>query len=189
MELVQGWSHYIFIKAFVLRLVMFLWPLKINAFIFVQLFKRWLKWEVLDRILAAFFFPPWTAKFACIAAATKWARACQNQPNPNDPLAQQRLTQIGLYMRTIWSEPLLCAKWVAKDPSLLHADSKDWLDWCPHWSVFAGSVGFCWFCCALSQMIIIWAVKHKTSKIWHCCTCPTDCQCSKLLIYYKNFKQ
>ena len=34
-------------------------------------------------------------------------------------------TRISLGMRPVWSEPSLCAKWVAKDPSCLHADSED----------------------------------------------------------------
>ena len=34
-------------------------------------------------------------------------------------------TQISLGIRPVWSESLLCAQWVAKDPSFLHADSED----------------------------------------------------------------
>ena len=37
--------------------------------------------------------------------------------------AQQR--QISLGIHPVWSESLLCAQWVAKDPSFLHADSED----------------------------------------------------------------
>ena len=37
--------------------------------------------------------------------------------------------QIGLGIRPVWSESSLCALWVAKDPSFLHADSEDWSDW------------------------------------------------------------
>ena len=33
--------------------------------------------------------------------------------------------QISLGIRQVWSESSLCAQWVAKDPSFLHADSKD----------------------------------------------------------------
>ena len=33
--------------------------------------------------------------------------------------------QISLGIRPVWSESSLCAKWVAKDPSFLHADSED----------------------------------------------------------------
>ena len=34
-------------------------------------------------------------------------------------------TQISLGIRPVWSESSLCAKWVAKDPRFLHADSED----------------------------------------------------------------
>ena len=34
-------------------------------------------------------------------------------------------TQITLGIRQVWSESSLCAQWVAKNPSFLHADSKD----------------------------------------------------------------
>ena len=37
-------------------------------------------------------------------------------------------TQISLGIRPVWSESSLCAHWVAKDPSLLHADREDWAD-------------------------------------------------------------
>ena len=38
-------------------------------------------------------------------------------------------TQISLGIRPVWSESSLCIEWVAKDPSFLHVDSKDWSDW------------------------------------------------------------
>ena len=34
-------------------------------------------------------------------------------------------TQISLGIRPVWSESSLCAEWVAKDPSFIHADSED----------------------------------------------------------------
>ena len=34
-------------------------------------------------------------------------------------------TQISMGIRPVWSESSLCAWWVAKDPSFLHADSED----------------------------------------------------------------
>ena len=34
-------------------------------------------------------------------------------------------TQIGLGIRPVWSESSLCAQWVAKDLSSLHADIED----------------------------------------------------------------
>ena len=38
-------------------------------------------------------------------------------------------TQISLGICPVWSESSLCAQWVNKDPSFLHADSEDWSDW------------------------------------------------------------
>ena len=38
-------------------------------------------------------------------------------------------TQISLGIHPVWSESSLCAQWVAKDPSFLHADGEDWSDW------------------------------------------------------------
>ena len=34
-------------------------------------------------------------------------------------------SQISLGIRPVWSESSLCAIWVAKDPSFLHADNED----------------------------------------------------------------
>ena len=71
----------------------------------------------------------------------KWAAAWQN--------LQKWLCQISLGFRPVCSESSLCAQWVAKDPSFLHADSEDSdqtgrmprLIW-----VFAGrTCHFCWF--------------------------------------------
>ena len=38
-------------------------------------------------------------------------------------------TRISLGIHPVWPESSLCAQWVAKDPSFLHADSEDWWDW------------------------------------------------------------
>ena len=59
----------------------------------------------------------------------------------NNVAVRPAKTQISLGIRPTWSESLLCAQWVAKGPSFLHADSEDsdqtgqmpWLIW-----VFAG---------------------------------------------------
>ena len=45
----------------------------------------------------------------------------QNQQNE----CAHSKTQISLGIRPVWSESSLCAQWVAKDPSFLHADSED----------------------------------------------------------------
>ena len=50
-----------------------------------------------------------------------WAASWQNQRNDVHPAK----TQISLCIRPVWSESSLCAQWVAKDPSFLHADSED----------------------------------------------------------------
>ena len=53
---------------------------------------------------------------------------CQFEPwhdKTNKISVQPAKTQISLGIHPIWSESLLCAQWVVKDPSLLHADSKD----------------------------------------------------------------
>ena len=49
----------------------------------------------------------------------------------------------------IWPESLLCTQWVAKDPSFLHVDSKDWSDWADaqaDLSLRWAHMPFCWFC-------------------------------------------
>ena len=45
-------------------------------------------------------------------------------------------TQISLGIRPVWSESLLCAQWVAKDPMFVHATAKTLirLGGCPGWS-------------------------------------------------------
>ena len=71
----------------------------------------------------------------------KWARAWQNQQNGICP---------------VWSESLLCTQWVARNPSFVHADSKDWSDWTD------AQANLCWvhmpfrrFYHALSQILFL----------------------------------
>ena len=52
--------------------------------------------------------------FGSNAILTIWAATWQNQQNECVPS-----------IRPVWSESLLCASWVAKDPNFLHADSED----------------------------------------------------------------
>ena len=49
-------------------------------------------------------------------------------------------TQISLGICPVWSESLLCTEWVTKDPSFLHADSKDW----SHWANAQADLSLCW---------------------------------------------
>ena len=69
--------------------------------------------------------------------------------------AQQRLkTSLGI--RPVWSESLLCTQWVAKDPSFLHADSKDSSDWADaqaDLSLCWAHMQFCWFCHAAAHIM------------------------------------
>ena len=44
---------------------------------------------------------------------------------PNKMSVRPAKSQISLGIRPVWSESSLCAQWVAKDPSFLHADSED----------------------------------------------------------------
>ena len=63
-------------------------------------------------------------------------------------------TQISLGIRPVWSETSLCAQWVAKDPSFLYADSKDWSDWADAQadpSLRWAHMPFCW-CHETAQM-------------------------------------
>ena len=67
-------------------------------------------------------------------------------------------THISLGIRPVWSESSLCAQWVAKDPSFLHADSEDSvirLGGCPGWSESSlGAHPFCWFWHVVAQIVI-----------------------------------
>ena len=55
-------------------------------------------------------------------------------------------TQNSLGIRPVWSESSLCAKWVAKDPSFLHADSEDSDPTGRMLSLRWAHMPFCWFC-------------------------------------------
>ena len=43
----------------------------------------------------------------------------------NNVAVRPTKTQISLGIRPVWSESSLCAQWVAKNPTFLHADSED----------------------------------------------------------------
>ena len=62
--------------------------------------------------------------------------------------AQRR--QISLGIRPVWSESSLCAQWVAKDPSIFHADSEasDQTGRSLRWA----HMPFCWFCHVAAQL-------------------------------------
>ena len=73
-------------------------------------------------------------------------------------------TQISLGVRPVWSESSLCAQWVAKGPSFLHAESEDWSDWADaqaDLSLRWAHMPFCWFCHVAAQI--------KGKNIHVCC--------------------
>ena len=66
---------------------------------------------------------------------TPWIEPQHDKPNKRS--VRQAKTQISLGIRPVWSKSTLCAQWVAKDPSFLHADSEDWSAWASLWSDWA----------------------------------------------------
>ena len=64
-------------------------------------------------------------------------------------------TQISLGIRPVWSKSSLCAQWVAKDSSFLHADSEDWSYWTDaqaNLNLRWAHMPFCWFCHEVTQL-------------------------------------
>ena len=64
-------------------------------------------------------------------------------------------TLISLGIRSVWSEPSLCAQWVTWDSRYLHVDSEDWSDWVDaqvDLSLCWAHRSFCWFCHVAAQM-------------------------------------
>ena len=64
----------------------------------------------------------------------------------------------------------LCAQWVAKDPSFLHADSEDWSDWADaqaHLSL-RWAHSFCWFCHVAAQLVCFFMHTTKTLILMNC---------------------
>ena len=66
-------------------------------------------------------------------------------------------TQISLDIRQVWSDSLLCAQWIAKDPSFLHADSEDSDQTGRMHSL--GAQSFCWFCHVVAHITVL---AHQT---------------------------
>ena len=59
----------------------------------------------------------------------RWHKAlkpCERRPDKsNNVTVRPAKTEISLGIRPVWSESSLCAQWIAKDLSFLHADSED----------------------------------------------------------------
>ena len=79
-------------------------------------------------------------------------------------------TQISLGIRPVWSESSLCAQWIAKNPSFLHADNEDWSDWADaqaDLSLGWAHISVCWFCRVVAQIRFVPPVKTQNSlHIW-----------------------
>ena len=66
-------------------------------------------------------------------------------------------TQISLDTHPAWSEPLLYAQWVAKDPSFLHADSEecsDRVDTQAKLGLRWAHMPLCWYCLELAHILL-----------------------------------
>ena len=62
---------------------------------------------------------------SCLAGQVQrltWTASWQNQQSE---CAHSENLQVSLGIRPVWTYSSLCTQWVAKDPSFLHADSKD----------------------------------------------------------------
>ena len=101
----------------------------------------------------------------------KWAASWQNQQN-----VRLSNIRISLGIRPVWSESSLCAQWVAKDPSFLHADSELWSDWVDaqaDLSLCWAHMPFFWFCYKAAQMfsssILLLSIRDfLSSEHWFC---------------------
>ena len=81
-------------------------------------------------------------------------------------LVRPAKTQIGLGIRPVWSESLLCAQWVAKGPSFLHSLSgqqrlwSDWGDAQADLSLRWAHMPFCWFCHVAAHLFLYSILKY-----------------------------
>ena len=96
----------------------------------------------------------------------------------------QAKTQISLGIRQVWSESLLCAQWLAKDLSFLHADSELWSDCADaqaDLSLRWAHMPFCWFCLEAAQI-----TKHNSKQNLHKkrCTMVDDGMIDKMKTLY-----
>ena len=65
----------------------------------------------------------------------------------------------------VWSEPSLCAQWVVKDLSFLHADSDNWVNAQADLSLCWAHMPFCWFCHEVAH--ILYAMDVLSMDLWH----------------------
>ena len=101
------------------------------------------------------------------------AASCHSKFEPPHDKTNKRTvhpakTQHSLGIHPVWSEPSLCAQWVAKDPSFLHADNAD-SDQTgrmprPIW-VFAGRT------CHFAGLVTSWLILGSTRNGWAAVQC------------------
>ena len=80
---------------------------------------------------------------------------------------QQR--QINLGICPVWSESFLFTQWIAKDPSFLHADSKDWLNWAEaqaELSLRWAHMPFCWFYHEMAHIIMRFTKQKYVFRVY-----------------------
>ena len=81
-----------------------------------------------------------------------WAALWQNQKMIVHPVK----TQISLGIHPVWSESSLCAQWVAKDPSFLHADMLfRWTEAQADLRLCWAHMAVCWFCHEAAHFILL----------------------------------
>ena len=106
------------------------------------------------------FFKGYSPMFSSVLA---WQNELPHD-NTNTMTVHPAKTQISMGIRPVWSESLLFAQWVVKDPRFLYADSEDsdQTGLMPDWSESSlGARSFCWFCHETAQMFnAIKAIKH-----------------------------
>ena len=108
------------------------WQLQVCNSCFYQVSELW--------FMGLLFFP---FVFFSVIEDCIWASTRKKQENFMS--AQRRLKSVWASAQS--DQPSLCAQWVAKDPSCLHADSEDWSEW--------ADMTFYWFCRGLAHISLI----------------------------------
>ena len=75
-------------------------------------------------IFTGLMVPHWIESYPTELSTGKLLQPTHDKTNKMTVLPAK--TQISLGTRPVWSESSLCAQWVVKDPSFLHADSEDY---------------------------------------------------------------
>ena len=64
-------------------------------------------------------------KHSLTVSRTDWFPYKPRHVKTNKVIVRTAKTQISMGIHPVWSESSLCASWVAKDPTFLHADSEN----------------------------------------------------------------